>query len=98
MFMFNTSPLEEIGADWLRAHLRHVCDQVNFHDARYAVLRRGRPVAGIVPITEARALVEAMRDDRKYREVQRRMRLDDEDRLRRAVAGEASLTSGRAGP
>lgn len=85
MFLFNTSPLEEISTDWLRANLRHVCDQVNFHEARFAVLRRGRPVAGIVPITEARALYEAMQADRKYREVHRQMRIDDEDKLRRAV-------------
>ena len=79
MHLFNTSPIEEISTDWLRANLRHVFDQVNFYEARYAVLRRGRPVAGIVPITEARALFEAMRTDRAYRDTQQRIRIEEED-------------------
>jgi antitoxin (DNA-binding transcriptional repressor) of toxin-antitoxin stability system len=91
MYIYNQSPLEEVSTDWVRSHLRYVFDQVNFYEARYAVLRRGKPVAGIVPITEARALVEASRVDRKFRDVHLQMKIDDEDRLRRALsdAGES---------
>ncbi|MFP7570989.1 hypothetical protein [Marivita sp. S2033] len=85
MYRYNLSPLEDISTDWLRANLRHVFDQVNFHEVRYAVLRRGRPVAGIVPITEARALFEATRADRQYRDIHRQLQARDEDRLRSAV-------------
>lgn len=85
MFLFNRAPLEDISTDWLRANLRKALDQVNFRDTRYAVLRRGRPVAGIVPITEARALFEATRADRKYRDVQLQHQIESEDRLRMAI-------------
>jgi len=94
VFRYNLSPLEDIGTDWLRSHLRQVLEQVNYHEARFAVLRRGVPVAGIVPITEARALFEATRADRKYRELHREMKERDETVLRQAVA-EASEWSDR---
>lgn len=86
MYRYNLSPLEDVSTDWLRSHLRHVFDEVNFHGARYAVLRRGTPIAGIVPITEARALFEATRVDRNYRDVARDLDRQDEDRLRHAVS------------
>ena len=85
MYFYNLSPIEDINTDWLRSHLRHVLDGVN-HGARYAILRRGRPVAGLVPITEARALFEATRADRKYRDMHAELKRRDEDRLRQAVA------------
>lgn len=85
MYIFNLSPIEDINTDWLRSHLRHVLNEVN-HGARYAILRRGRPVAGLVPITEARALFEATRADRKYRDMHAELKRRDEDRLRQAVA------------
>lgn len=85
MYFYNLSPIEDINTDWLRSHLRHVLDDVN-HGARYAILRRGRPVAGLVPITEARALFEATRADRKYRDMHAELKRRDEDRLRQAVA------------
>ncbi|WP_439123130.1 hypothetical protein [Marivita sp.] len=43
-------------------------------------------MAGLVPITEARALFEATRADRKYRDIQMDMHRRDEDHLRQAVA------------
>ena len=86
MYVYNLSPLEDISTDRLRSHLRHTLDQVNFHGARYAVLRRGIPVAGIVPISEARALFEATRADRRFRDARRNLMAEDEDRLRQAVA------------
>jgi prevent-host-death family protein len=85
VYFYNLSPIEDINTDWLRSHLRHVLDDVN-HGARYAILRRGRPVAGLVPITEARALFEATRADRKYRDMHAELKRRDEDRLRQAVA------------
>ena len=85
MFTYNLSPIEDLSTEWLRSNLRRVLDEVNIHGARYAVHRRGRPVAGIVPVTEARALFEASRIDRRYREIHRKMQIDDEDRLRNAV-------------
>lgn len=85
MYFYNLSPIEDINTDWLRSHLRHVLDDVN-HGARYAILRRGRPVAGLVPITEARALFEATRADRKHRDMHAELKRRDEDRLRQAVA------------
>ena len=95
MYCYNLSPLEDISTDWFRANLRYVFDQVNFHEARYAVLRRGQPVAGIVPITEARALFEATRADRKYRDIHRDLQVRDENRLRAAVA-DVAQNDGRA--
>ncbi len=85
MYVFNLAPIEDINTEWLRSHLRQVLDDVN-HGARYAVLRRGRPVAGLVPITEARALFEATRADRRYRDIQQDLKRRDEDRLRDTVA------------
>lgn len=85
VYIFNLSPIEDINTDWLRSHLRYVLSEVN-HGARYAILRRGQPVAGLVPITEARALFEATRADRKYREIHEGLKRRDEDRLRQAVA------------
>jgi len=58
---------------------------VNFRDARFCVLRRGRPVAGIIPIPEARAIYEATRADRKYRDVHLQQKIEYEDRLRTAL-------------
>ncbi|MCR9156704.1 MAG: type II toxin-antitoxin system prevent-host-death family antitoxin [Rhodobacteraceae bacterium] len=94
MYIYNLSPIENINTDWLRRHLRLVLEEVN-HGARYAILRRGRPVAGLVPITEARALFEATRADRKYRDMHAELKRRDEDRLRQAVAdmGQAERTS-----
>jgi antitoxin (DNA-binding transcriptional repressor) of toxin-antitoxin stability system len=86
MYRYNLSPLEDVSTDWLRSHLRQVLDEVNFHGARYSVLRRGTPIAGIVPITEARALFEATRVDRAYRDISRDLQRQDEDRLRHAVS------------
>ena len=94
MFRFNLSPLEDIGTDRLRSHLRQVLEQVNYHEARFAVLRRGVPVAGIVPITEARALFEATRVDRKYRDMHRELRERDETVLRQAVADASGWSDG----
>ncbi len=85
MYIYNLSPIEDIHTDWLRSHLRFVLNEVN-HGARYAILRRGKPVAGLVPITEARALFEATRADRKYRDMHAELKRRDEDRLRQAVA------------
>ena len=85
MYFYNLSPIEDINPDWLRRHVRLVLEEVN-HGARYAILRRGRPVAGLVPVSEARALFEATRADRKYRDIQQDMNRRDEDRLRQAVA------------
>jgi prevent-host-death family protein len=94
VYIYNLSPIENINTDWLRRHLRLVLEEVN-HGARYAILRRGRPVAGLVPITEARALFEATRADRKYRDMHAELKRRDEDRLRQAVAdmGQAERTS-----
>ena len=94
MYLYNLSPIEHINTAWLRRHLRLVLEEVN-HGARYAILRRGRPVAGLVPITEARALFEATRADRKYRDMHAELKRRDEDRLRQAVAdmGQAERTS-----
>ncbi|MCL3881954.1 type II toxin-antitoxin system Phd/YefM family antitoxin [Marivita sp. GX14005] len=99
MYRYNLSELEDIGTEWFRANLRQVCDQVSYHGARYALLRRGRPVAGIVPITEARALFEATRADREYRDIHRQLQTRDEDRLRQAVrhVAEAESVSGYGG-
>jgi antitoxin (DNA-binding transcriptional repressor) of toxin-antitoxin stability system len=94
MFMYNLSPLEEVSTDWMRANLRHVFDQVHFYEARFAVLRRGQPVAGLVPIAEARALVEATRVDRRYRDVHRQIQIDDEDRLRQALSDGSGTSNG----
>lgn len=96
MYIYNLSPIEDIGTDWLRAHLRQVLEDVNQSGARYAILRRGRPMAGLVPITEARALFEATRADRRYRDIHRDLRRRDEDRLREAVAevGQAEQSYG----
>ena len=94
VFIYNLSPIEDIQTDWLRRHLRHVLNEVN-HGARYAVLRRGRPVAGLVPITEARALFEVTRADRKYRDYHEDLKRRDEDRLRRAVADMAQAEQDR---
>ncbi|MFP7674218.1 type II toxin-antitoxin system Phd/YefM family antitoxin [Marivita sp. S0852] len=87
MYIYNSSPLEDISTDLLRSNLRRILDEVNFRETRYAILRRGRPVAGLVPITEARALVEATRPDRRYRDVHLRQQARDEERLRRALSG-----------
>ncbi|MCK0149998.1 type II toxin-antitoxin system Phd/YefM family antitoxin [Marivita sp. S6314] len=87
MFIYNSSPLEDISTETLRSNLRRVLDDVNFHDTRYAILRRGRPVAGLVPITEARALFEATRRDRRYRDVHLQQQARDQERLRRAISG-----------
>lgn len=94
MYDFNLSPLEDISTDWLRSHLRQALDEVRFHEARYCVLRRGKPMAGIVPIAEARALYEACRVDRKYRDVHLQQQIDREDRLRVAIHAQAE----REGP
>lgn len=85
MYRYNLSLIEDISTDWLRSHLRQVLDEVNFNEARFAILRRGRPVAGLVPITEARALFEATRADRAYRDIHRDLETRDETRLREAV-------------
>lgn len=93
MYIYNLSEINDISTDWLRSHLRQVLDEVSFHGTRYAVLRRGKPIAGIVPVSEARALYEASRVDRRYRDIERDLRRQDEDRLRHAVAemGEQAL-------
>lgn len=90
MYDFNRSPLQDVHSDWLRSHLRSVLDEVKFHGARYCVLRRGKPLAGIVRISEAQALFEACRLDRKYRDVHLQQAIEREDRLREAIreAGE----------
>ncbi|MEN8748719.1 MAG: hypothetical protein ABF316_09985 [Marivita sp.] len=95
VYRYNLSPIEDVSTDWLRSHLRQVLEEVRYHGARYAVLRRGKPVAGLVPITEARALFEATRADRAYRDQHRELLRRDEDRLRQAVAdtGEADYRS-----
>lgn len=85
MYLYNSSPIQEINTDWLRRNLRFVLNEVN-HGARYAVLRRGSPVAGIVPATEARALCEATNPDLKYREIQEDLDRRERARLREAVA------------
>ena len=71
-----------------RAHLRQVLDDVSHSGARYAILRRRRrrPMAGLVPITEARALFEATRADRRYRDIHRDLRRAQ----RRPFAGKRS--------
>lgn len=85
MFLYNSSPLEDISTDRLRSNLRRILDDVNFHEQRYAILRRGRPVAGLVPITEARALFEASQRNRAYRDVALRQKIEREDILRNAI-------------
>ena len=88
MFSFNTSPLEDISTDKLRRNLRFVLDEVNFGESRFAVLRRGRPVAGLVPITEARAIYEATRADRSFVREQLNRRARRQEILRRALSGQ----------
>lgn len=85
LYSYKSSSLEEISTDWLRSNLRLVLEQVNFHSVQYAILRRGRSVAGIVPIAEAHALFEATRADRKYRDKHRDLKTQDKTRLREAV-------------
>ena len=82
MRIYNQSPLEEISTDTLRSNLRRVLDKVKFYDARYLVLRRGRPVAGIVPYMEARALFKATRPERRFVHVQLQQEIEAEDHLR----------------
>ncbi|SHG70929.1 type II toxin-antitoxin system Phd/YefM family antitoxin [Marivita hallyeonensis] len=93
MFLYNSSPLEDIATDRLRSSLSRVLDDVRFYEQRYAILRRGRPVAGLVPITEARALFEASQRNRKFRDIALRQKIEEEDMLRNAIrdCGEAAL-------
>lgn len=87
VFRFNQSPLQDISTDRLRSNLRQVLEEVRFGDTRFCVLRRGRPVAGLVPITEARALLTATRADRRFTHVHLQQRIASEDRLRMALSG-----------
>ena len=96
MFQYNSSPLEEINTHRLRSNLRRILDDVRFYETRYAVLRHGHPVAGLVPITEARALFAASERLRKYRGIALQQRIETEDLLRQTIkeCGEAALDQG----
>lgn len=89
MYEFNTAPLTEVRTDWFRSHLRHVLDRVEKRGARYQILRHGQPLAAIVPVTEAQALLTVAKNSHAYREWLAKSRLDAERRLRDAVREEA---------
>ncbi|MEC3862617.1 hypothetical protein VK792_15100 [Mesobacterium sp. TK19101] len=85
---FNTAPLTEVSTDWFRSHLREALDRVQMRGARYQILRHGQPVAGVVPLHEAQALLTVAKNTHAYREWLAKSRLDAERRLRDAVREE----------
>ena len=86
MYEFNPTPLEPVNSDWMRSHLRLVLDRVQMRQARFAIVRRGQEVAGLVPIHEARALWEVAHKTERYLEWQAQKKRDEFRRLRDAVA------------
>jgi antitoxin (DNA-binding transcriptional repressor) of toxin-antitoxin stability system len=93
----DTTPLPEIGTDAFRAHLRHYLDQVTAHRARLLLCRRGQPLAGLVPVAEARALWRVAHESEQYAEWKMLHRLNQDRALRRAMLEEADAER-RAAP
>ncbi|EPX75799.1 hypothetical protein [Salipiger mucosus] len=88
MYDFDPTPLETVNSERLRANLRLYLDMVQMREQRLAIVRRGREVAGLVPIHEARALWTLARRSEDERERRMRARLDRERALQQAIREE----------
>ncbi len=89
MSQIDTTPVPEVSTDHFRSYLRDYLDQVRMQGARLIVTRRGRPMAGLVPAHEARALWRVANTREAYSEWQMLRRLNEERALRMAVLNEA---------
>lgn len=82
-------PIPEITIAQLRAHLRGYLEEVRLRGGQIIVTRHGRPLAGIVPVLEARSLWRVAHEREAYSEWRMTRRLDEDRRLRMAVIREA---------
>ena len=82
-------PIPEIRIGELRAHLRGYLEHVRMGGGHVIVTRHGRPLAGIVTVTETRSLWRVANEREVYSEWRMTRRLDEERRLRMAVIREA---------
>ncbi|WP_417719454.1 type II toxin-antitoxin system prevent-host-death family antitoxin [Salipiger sp.] len=81
----NLSFLDNVTSEKLRSNLRHYLDKVQMREARFCIVRRGRAVAGLVPIHEARALWEVDTQSMHFLELRMREKLDRQRALRDAI-------------
>jgi antitoxin (DNA-binding transcriptional repressor) of toxin-antitoxin stability system len=82
-------PVPEIAIETLRRALGTCLEEVRLSGQQRIVLRRGRPVAGIVTVAEARALWTLDHESALYSEWRMTDRLDTLARRRAAIAREA---------
>jgi len=78
-------PVPEITIETLRRSLGACLEEVRLSGQQRIVLRRGHPVAGLVTVTEARALWTLDHESAVYAEWRMRERLEDQARRRAAV-------------
>ncbi|WP_272008744.1 type II toxin-antitoxin system Phd/YefM family antitoxin [Roseovarius sp. ZX-A-9] len=89
MSQIDTTPVPEVSTDHFRSYLRDYLDQVRMQGSRLIVTRRGRPMAGLVPAHEARALWRVANTREDYAEWKMLQRLNEDRRLRMALLEEA---------
>jgi antitoxin (DNA-binding transcriptional repressor) of toxin-antitoxin stability system len=82
-------PVPEITIERLRRSLGACLEEVRLSGMQRIVLRRGRPVAGLVTAAEARALWTLDRESAAYAEWRMLEHLDTQARRRAAIAREA---------
>jgi antitoxin (DNA-binding transcriptional repressor) of toxin-antitoxin stability system len=82
-------PVPEITIETLRRSLGACLDEVRLSGQQRIVLRRGHPVAGLVTVTEARALWTLDHESAVYSEWRMHERLDTLARRRDAVNRQA---------
>lgn len=81
----DTPPIPEITIEHLRRSLAAQLQTVRRSGAQRIVLRRGRPLAGLVTVAEARAVWRIAQEREGYAEWRMTRRLDEERQLRMAV-------------
>ena len=82
-------PVPEIAVETLRRSLGTCLEQVRLSGEQRIVLRRGHPVAGLVTVTEARALWTLDHESAVYSEWRMQERLDALARRRAAITWQA---------
>jgi antitoxin (DNA-binding transcriptional repressor) of toxin-antitoxin stability system len=82
-------PVPEIAIESLRRSLGASLEAVRRSGEQRLVVRRGQPIAGIVTVTEARALWTLDHESAVYAEWRAMQRLDAQTRRRAAVTRQA---------
>ena len=82
-------PVPEIAIETLRRSLGASLEAVRQNGDQRIVLRRGRPIAGLVTVTEARALWTLDHESAVYSEWRAMQRLDAQTRRRAAITRQA---------